>query len=188
MNASQRFPNLTADTAPEPSRPLVNASQRQFGFVPSPVARAARSPALLKYLLSGFGAFDHSSLSHAEREVVAFTVAFENECHYCMALHSAALEREPRLTALREALRAGAPLVDAKLEAIRLFARGVLRDRGRVDEATWEAFTNAGYGEEHALDVVLGVGLYMLSTTTNILTQAPLDPPFEAFRWAKPTR
>lgn len=186
MNSmTTRFPSLTPETAPEASRPFLAGSRKQFGFVPSPVARAARSPSLLKYLMGGFAAFDASSLDHAEREIVAFTVAYENECHYCMALHSATLEREPRLMAMRDALREGKPLADAKLEALRRFTHATLTRHGRVDDETWAAFTAAGYGETHALDVVLGIGLYVLSTTTNILTDAPLDPPFVPFRWSK---
>lgn len=105
-----------------------------------------------------------------------------------MALHSAGAARDAELSPLAESLRSGAPLADPKLEALHRFALAVLREHGRVDEATWAAFEAAGYGEREALDVVLGVGLYVLSTTTNILTRAPLDPPFEPFRWIKPGR
>src|SRR3954447_21428932 len=138
MNTSARFASLDAETAPPAVRPILLGSTRQFGFLPSPVAKAAHSPALLKHLMAGFAAFDGSSLSALEREVVAITVAFEMGCDYCMALHSALLAGKPENVSLLERLRAGSPLVEPKLEALRGFALELVRCRGRVAAACWE--------------------------------------------------
>jgi AhpD family alkylhydroperoxidase len=155
--------------------------------LPSPVARAAQSPALLKHLLAGFGAFEHSSLSALEREVVAFTVAFEIECHYCMSMHSALMARAPNVPeGFVASLRAGTALADSRLEALRSFVREIVRDRGRVSAARLQALDAVGFSEEQALDVLLGVGVYLLSTLTNVVTGAEIDPPFEPFRWQRP--
>jgi len=179
-----RFVPFTADSAPESVRPILRASQRQFGFLPAPVARAAASPALLQHLLAGFSAFDSSSLDPLEREVVAMTVAFEVRCHYCMAMHSALLAREhPQLVA---ALRAGAALPDARLQALADFVRALIAQRGHVPEAAWQRLRAAGYSERQALDALLGTSVYLLSTFANVLTEAPLDAAFEAFRWTAP--
>lgn len=184
--SQHRFPPLSIENAPEGSRPMLAGSGKQFGFVPSPVAKASASPALLKYMLGGFAAFDHSSLSHIEREVVAFAVAYENECHYCMALHSTMLQKDAEHAPLLGAFRAGTPLPDPKLEAIRRLARALVVGRGQVGQDEWEAFAAAGYGRHQALDVLLGVGVYVTSTYTNIFTEAEIDAPFAAQRWTKP--
>jgi uncharacterized peroxidase-related enzyme len=184
---TQRFAPLDVETADPAVRPLLMASAKNFGFLPSPVAKAARSPALLKHLLAGFNAFDHSSLSPVEREVVAFAVSFEIGCSYCMALHSARSANTAELDPLVDALRAGSALPDPKLEALRQFVRGIVRLHGRVPEAQWQALAQAGYGEQQALDALLGVGVYLMSTLTNIVSGAELDPPFVAFRWQKPS-
>lgn len=186
MSASLHFAPLTVDTAPEGARPLLAASARQFGFLPSPVATAAHSPALLKHLLAGFGAFDRTALTPLEREIVAMTVGFAHGCHYCMAMHSALQAGAPDVQPIVQALRDGAPLPDARLEALRRFALAVLHGRGRVAPEVAAAFLAAGYDAARALDVVLGVGVYALSTFANILTEAPLDPPFAAFAWQPP--
>lgn len=182
------FAPLTTETCPDASRRFLAASEKQFGFLPSPVATAARSPSLLAHLFASFAAYERGSLSPLEREVVALTVAFENECHYCMAMHSATLARSGTAPEIVEALRSGTPLGDPRLEALRQFARAVYAGRGRVPEETKQAFERAGFDEGSALDVVLGVGTYVLSTLTNVLTEAPLDAAFEAFRWTKPAR
>jgi AhpD family alkylhydroperoxidase len=179
------FIDYTEHTAPEAARPILRASQQQFGFLPSPVARAAESPALLKHMMASFAAFERSSLNATEREVVAMTVAFEVGCHYCMAMHSALLSREaPQLVA---AARAGAPLPDARLQTLASFVRALLAHHGHVPAETSRALSAAGFSAQQALDAVLGTSVYLLSTYTNILTDAPLDAAFAAFRWEKPS-
>jgi AhpD family alkylhydroperoxidase len=164
---------------------MLAASEQQFGFLPSPVAKAAGSPVLLKYLLGGFGAFDQTSLAPLEREVIAMTVAFEQECHYCMAMHSAMLA-QPEHASLVQALRAGVAVADPRLEALRLFTQTMVRQRGRISAALWSGLARAGFTEAQALEIVLGVGVYLLSTLTNVVTEVELDAPFAAFHWERP--
>ncbi len=165
---------------------MLRATRSQFGFVPSPVAKAAASPELLGHLLAGFRAFDQTSLTPAEREVLALTVAHEHGCSYCMALHSALASQAPELSALVPALRAGAPLADARLEALRLFVRELVRERGQAGRQAWQRLEHAGFSSAQALELVLGVGVYVLSTFTNSVVDAALDPAFTAFAWQKP--
>jgi AhpD family alkylhydroperoxidase len=183
----ERFAPLALESAPAASRPLLQASHKKLGFLASPVAKAARSPALLGFMLAGFPAFDRSSLAPLEREVVALTVAFHNECHYCMAMHSSLLSQRPENASIVAALRAGAPLEEPRLEAVRLLTREVVERRGRVPLESWSRFEAAGLTEENALDVVFGVGVYTLSTLTNVVVGAITDPPFADFAWQKPT-
>lgn len=186
MSYDNPLPRLTLETAPNESRPLLQASARQFGFLPSPLAHAASSPALLKHLVAGFAAFDRTTLTSTEREVVAMTVAFEQGCHYCMALHSALLAPKPELAPLVAALRAGSELPDEKLEALRSFVQRALTQRGHVSAGELESFLAAGFSPEAALDTLLGIGVYVTSTLVNLVTRAELDPAFQAFHWVKP--
>ncbi|WFE50744.1 hypothetical protein [Micromonospora sp. WMMD1155] len=81
------------------------------------------------------------------------------------------------------ALRAGSALPDPRLEALRRFTLAVLDHRGAVPDDELDDFLAAGYLPRHALDVVLGVGAYTMSTFANRLTRAPLDPPLAAHAW-----
>src|SRR5215207_3690034 len=186
MTSTRFFPALTADSAPPAVRPILAASERQFGFLPSPVARVASSPVTLKHLLAGFAAFDHTSLAPLEREVVAMTVAWEIECHYCMAMHSAMLGADTDAKPIVAALRDGSTLPDERLEALRSYVRAVVRDRGSVPEREDAALRAAGFDDAQALEIVLGTGVYLLSTLLNKVTGAELDAPFVAFEWARP--
>jgi uncharacterized peroxidase-related enzyme len=180
------FTALTVDSAPHAVRPLLAASEKKFGFLPSPVALGAHAPAALQHLFASFAAFDRTSLSPLEREVIAMTVAFEHGCHYCMAMHSAMQAASEEAQPIVAALRSGAPLPDARLDALRSFARALVRERGHVPGAIADGLAAAGYGEQQALEIVLGVGVYTLSTFMNIVTDAQLDPPFAAFAWERP--
>jgi AhpD family alkylhydroperoxidase len=184
---SLEFTALTVDSAPTAARPLLAASHKQFGFLPSPVALGAHAPGVLQHLFASFAAFDRTSLSPIEREVIAMTVAFEHGCHYCMAMHTAMQAGSEPAQPVVAALRAGDPLPDARLDALRSFARALVRHRGQVPAPIADAFSAAGYGEPQALEVVLGVGVYTLSTFMNIVTDAQLDTPFVAFAWERPT-
>ena len=59
----------------------------------------------------------------------------------------------------------------------------MLEHRGAVPDDVLDAFLAAGYQPRHALDVVLGVGTYTISTFANRLVRAPLDPPLAAHAW-----
>jgi AhpD family alkylhydroperoxidase len=185
MFTTERFTSLSSETALPAVRATLEASAKSFGFLPAPVAKAAHSPALLRHLLAGFAAFDASTLSEVEREVVAMSVAYEVGCHYCMALHSALLARQPEHAELLRSLREGTPLPAARLESLRGFVRRLVREHGQVSDAAFQAMLEAGFERRQVLDAVLGAGVYVLSTWTNIVTQAELDPPFEAFRWQR---
>ena len=186
MMTNPAFPALTVDTAPPSARHILAASERQFGFLPSPVARVAHAPVTLKHLLAGFAAFDQTSLLPMEREVIAMTVAWEIDCHYCMAMHSAILTGGADAGALLAALRDGSALPDERLEALRSYVRAVVRQGGVVPESDDTALRIAGFDDKQALEIVLGVGVYLLSTLLNKVTGAELDAPFAAFAWERP--
>ncbi len=177
------FSTLTPDTAPTGAGPALAHAQRQFGFIPSPLARMAASPTAVEAFGKLLGLFDRSSLGPLEREVLALTVARFNGCHYCMAMHSAMLAGTAEGAPLVGALREGTALPSPRLEALRRFVLRVLETRGAVGSEAEQALLLAGFGAREALDVVVGVATYTLSTYANRLTDAPLDAAFEAHRW-----
>jgi hypothetical protein len=65
------------------------------------------------------------------------------------------------------------PLPDAKLEALRTFARAMVAKRGWVDQVDIQAFVDAGYGQRQVLEAILGVGLKVMSNDTNHVADTP---------------
>lgn len=172
---SRAFPTLDERTAPEAARPALAAARQAFGMLPSPLRRYALSPTFLAASQGALAAFEGTSLAHLEREVVALTVVNRNDCHYCRALHRGLLRRMGVDAPLREALVANDPLDDPRLEALRRFTLAVLDSAGDVADDAWATFLAAGFDRAQALEVVLGVGAYTMTTLANRLTQSPLE-------------
>ncbi|MFF5975529.1 carboxymuconolactone decarboxylase family protein [Streptomyces sp. NPDC012769] len=131
--------------------------------------RTAHAVALLKespHTLDGFlrlsEIFESTTLDAHSRETVILTVAARNQCHLCVDMH------EAKLAALDPA---SAPAPEA-LDAVRRFTLQVLAASGAVSDAELDAFFAHGYTRQNALEVVLGIGTYTVSTLANRLTRA----------------
>ncbi|WP_410676498.1 carboxymuconolactone decarboxylase family protein [Amycolatopsis sp. cmx-4-68] len=160
------------------------ATAKKFGGnVPSAVARLATSPELLNGFLKLTAIFDATTLPALDREVLVMTVAARNGCHLCVAMHTATLQGLSASPELVAALRAQSTLPSPRLEALRKFVHTVMDTTGDVPPSELAAFTDAGYTARNALEVVLGIGTYTLSTFANRLTGAPLDDVFAEHAW-----
>lgn len=181
------FQSYTLDSAPEASRSGLEDTKRAFGFLPNLQSFMAESPELL----AGYGALwdlmAKSSLTPHEQQVVYMTSNFENNCHYCMAGHSALGKMIKMDPAVIAALRAGTPLPDAKLEALHRFTTIVVRERGFVLDADVDAFIAAGYTRRNVFEVILGVATKVISNYTNHIVHTPYDEFMEGNEWTKPT-
>ncbi len=173
MNRS--FPAFDLETAPAAARPLLAENLKKWGKIPSPLARYAASPITLQTAIAGLDAFEHSSLSPLEREVLAMVMGRKNGCDYCIALHQRLLRLLNAPPGLAEALEHGRPLESARLEALRAFVLELLDRTGDVRPDVWRHFIAAGFDHAAALEVVLGIATYTLTTFANRLTEAPLD-------------
>ncbi|MEU9126265.1 hypothetical protein AB0C96_41795 [Streptomyces sp. NPDC048506] len=91
-------------------------------------------------------------------------------------LHTAKLAELAAGPELIAALREQRPLPDIRLETVRTFTLAVLDHAGAVPADSVQAFLDQGFTRQNALEVVLGIGAYTLSTLANRLTDAPIDP------------
>ncbi|MFC9295096.1 carboxymuconolactone decarboxylase family protein [Streptomyces sp. NPDC057011] len=130
-------------------------------------ARTANAVALLKespHILDGFlkltEIFESTTLDPHSRETVILTVAARNQCHLCVDMH------EAKLASL------GPASDPERLEAVRQFTLQVLASSGAVSDEELERFQSFGYTRQNALEVVLGIGAYTVSTFANRLTRA----------------
>lgn len=180
------FRRHSIETAPEASKLYLEAANAAFGMVPNVEAVMAQAPALLATYMTGWDQVNENSLSPAERQIVYQTANFENNCSYCMPWHTLLSEQAGLSDQDVLALRDGAPLSDPMQEALRLFAKGLLRTNGNIEPAALSAFFEAGYSEQNALDVVLGLAVKLMSNYTNAIAQTPLDAAAKHKAWQKP--
>jgi AhpD family alkylhydroperoxidase len=180
------FPEHTIDSAPTAARRSMQATARRLGYLPTPVARLASSPHLLDAFLTSSGLFETTTLDPVAREVLIMTIATRNGCHVCVAMHTAKLTSLGADADLIAALREQRPLADPRLAALRTFTLEVLAQAGAAGDDAVRAFLAHGYTAQNALEVVLGIGAYTMSTLANRLTQAPLDDQLKPFAWTEP--
>jgi AhpD family alkylhydroperoxidase len=175
------FSDHTVESAPPAARRAMTGIRNEHGYVPAAVARMAASPRLLDGFLRLNKMFEGSSLDPLAREVVVMAIAATNGCHVCVAVHSARLTQLGAESDLITALRAATPLGDTRLEAVRVFTLRVLDTAGAVGDEALGDFLGHGFTAKQALEVVLGIGTYTMSTLANRLTEAPVDKQLSAF-------
>lgn len=175
----------TVDTAPAAARETLAGAQKAYGFVPNLLAVMAEAPSLLTAYRTLSELFDQTSFNPSERQVVLLAASYENDCSYCVAAHSAIAGMQKVPADVIQAIRAGKPIPDAKLEALRRFTAIVVASRGWPEETDMAAFQAAGYTRAQVLEVVLGVGMKTLSNYANHIAEIPLDQAFAPAAWAK---
>lgn len=180
------YPLHDETTAPGAAREHLEATRRSFGMIPNLERVMANAPPLLATYSFGWEVFDQTSLSPIERQVVYQTSNFENECNYCVPWHSLLARQAGADDATVEALRSGSRLADPRLEALRQFTRTLILNRGKASRADLDAFIEAGFAPEQALEVVLGIAIKTMSNFTNSIAATPLDNAVARLAWQKP--
>jgi AhpD family alkylhydroperoxidase len=175
------FTQHTIESAPAASRRSMTAVTAKQGYLPAAVGLLAEPPEALESFLRLSATFDACTLDPVAREVVIMTVAVRNGCHLCVAMHAARLAALGADPAVAAALRSGAALEEGRLDAVRAFTLRVLDTAGEAGEESLAEFLGQGFTRRNALEVVLGIGAYTLSTLANRLTGAPVDEELRAF-------
>ena len=176
MNAP--FPLYDRESAPKESRGVLRAMRNKFGFDLNLFGKLASSPQTLKAYTGVNEIFARGSLSPLEQQVVLLTVSHFHGCDYCVAAHVTGSLANKLPSKVIRAVAAGQVIEDAKLEALRRYTRQMVEQRGHLQEGQLQAFLDAGYSHENALEVITGIALKTISNYANHIMDTPLDEPF----------
>ncbi len=182
----QDFPLLEKASAPAASLPLLEEVEADFGMIPNLERMLSASPPALAGYVRLWELFENSSFNGVEKQVVYQTANFENNCTYCVPWHSFLSQKAGMKEEDNTALRAGTPLSDPKLEALRLFTKALIDHRGHPPEEFTQRFFEAGYTAPQALEVVLGLATKLMSNYANGIAHTPLDSAVASLAWEKP--
>lgn len=174
---------LDLATAPPQTRETLADVKKKYGFLPNLYGIFAHSPAPLAAYLGISAAFDQSSFTPLERNIVLLTTSRANDCRYCVAVHSAVGDMQKHPADVIDAIRNDTPIPDPRLEALRRFTNVLVLERGRPGDAAIKAFLDAGYTEAQVLEAIVGVTLKTLSNYVNHVVDTPLDAAFAGRRW-----
>lgn len=174
----------SAAQAPVQAQPLLAAVQAKYSFVPNLFGALAEAPATLGAYIELGASLEKSSLTAAEQQLVLIATSVENHCAYCVAAHSVVAKQMLKVEAsIVDALRNKTQIADAKLQALAVFTRAVVVNRGAVTGKQLDDFLGAGYSKRQVLEVILGVTMKTLSNYANNLMETKLDDAFSSEAW-----
>jgi uncharacterized peroxidase-related enzyme len=174
----KNFTLHTEATAPEGAAEVLGQVRERYGFIPNLAAYIAESPAALQGLLGLAGAFDQTSFTEVERQLIQLTVSVENNCNYCRSAHTAMASGAGMDGQVVEDILAQRPLAEGRLEALREFTRTLVEERGWAKDEAVNKFIAAGFTKAQVFEVVMGIALKTLTNYSNHLADAQPNPEF----------
>ena len=178
-----KFTLHDSNTAPAGARDFIAGVEKKMGFVPSLYAVFAENPTVLNAYTQLADQLGKSGLSPLEQQIVTIAASVENECHFCVAAHTTISEGAGLDLDVIAAVREDRPIDDPKLEALRVFSKKMVIDRGFVSDTDVDAFIAAGYDRAAVLAVILGVALKVISNYTNHVAETPVNEAFQKHAW-----
>ena len=166
---------------PAASQPHLDAIQQAFGTVPAMFRAAAHSPAALASLWGAFGALGGARLPATLTETLAVAIANRNQCHYCLAAHTA-LGRKAGVSSEALVDAQSGRSNDPRTAAALRFALAVVERRGPVTDAEWQALDQAGFSAEERVELLAHVALNLFTNYLNVAFEVPMDFPAVALR------
>ena len=169
------------------SQEIFDKTQEVLGFVPNMYKSMGNNPALLDSYIYSYNSFRaNSGFNSVEQEVVFLSVAYENNCEYCMAAHSFIGDMMTKVpTEVTNAIRDGKQIPDTKLAALSTLTRSLTVNRGNVSQEEINDFLAAGYTEAHVLGIIAGIAVKTMSNYSNHNTNPEVDAAFAGRIWKK---
>ena len=171
-----RIQLVDPEKAQDRSKELLATIKAKSGRVPNIFKTMAHSPVALQAYLGLSGAFAASKLPIKVREQIALAVGEDNQCHYCVAAHSA-IGKLSGLTP--EEIDAGrrAKSQDSKTNAILKFAKKLSANRGNVTDEELAEVRKAGCSDEEILEIITAVSLNLFTNYVNHVADTAIDFP-----------
>ncbi|OUR94510.1 alkylhydroperoxidase [Flavobacteriales bacterium 34_180_T64] len=178
----------TIDTADAISAKILEAAKKGMGMIPNMYATMANNTALFDAYSHSYKTFrENAGFTSQEQEIIFLSIAFENECDYCMSAHSFVADKMSKVpTEVTDAIRNNTEIEDARYKALSRFSRVMTAKRGNPSPEDIDAFLAAGYTENHILGVIAGIGVKTMSNYFNHVFNTPVDAAFSSRTWVKP--
>lgn len=174
------FTRHTEKTAPKGAAEVLAKVMERYGFIPNLAAYVAEAPQVLDAVMALSTAFDNTTFTPQEQQIILLTVSVLNGCEYCRTAHTGL----GRMSGLDDAtVRAALQLErlpDDRMNALRDFTAAMVKEKGYVSDDKLLAFLNAGYTKAQVFELVMGIALKTLTNYSNHLAKAKPNPEFVA--------
>lgn len=174
------FGALTEASAPVAAAPHFAAMRELFGFVPNLGVALAAEPPVLGAYIAMLGALGTTSLSPVAQQVALTAASHANDADYGVAVHATLAGKMGASAETVARLRAGTPLDDPQLEAVRRFAGAIASKRTQVSDSDVKALTAAGFDRRAAVAIAFAVASKTLANAVAHLARPDIDAAFKA--------
>ena len=171
-----RIDLVTNDNASAAAQPVLAQIHAAFGATPNMFRAVANSPAALASMWGAFGALGSGTLDAKLGEQIAVAIADQNDCHYCLAAHTA-LGRKAGASSEEMAAAQAGQSHDPKTAAALHFAVTVVRQRAKITAADVGALRTAGFADGEIMEIMAHVALNLFTNYVNVAFDLPLDFP-----------
>jgi AhpD family alkylhydroperoxidase len=173
----------TIASAPEKSKPVLEALNRAFGRVPNVAGVMAESPVLLEAFFDLFQRVHAGSFTEAEIQILLLTNAVTNGCAWAVAFHSALALKEGVAPTDVQAIRERRAPGDRGHAALSALTRALIERRGRIDERDANAALAAGFGHARVLEVITVLAASAMTNYAGNIAKPPLEAAFQQHAW-----
>jgi len=171
-----RINPVNIETLDSETAEVLTAVKNNLGMLPNIFTTFAHSPVTLNGYLQLSETLSKGELLGKEREMIAITVAQENQCGYCLSAH-AAIGKGEGLSEEEILLSRTANAKLQKDEAIMKFAQEVVRTQGAVSDESLASIREACGSDGVVLEIVSNVVLNVMTNYLNRLAGTEIDFP-----------
>ena len=168
---------LAADNA---TAKLLQKRERKWGKAFNVTRTIANAPAVLEMMDSVWESLSRTSLSTADRELIAMEMAASNGCHYCVPAHRYVIHEESEFDAATikkiERVSLGQTLADdSRLCTMQRLVRLLVEKRGGLSDSEFASFQSEGISPQQMIETIAEIAHCTVTNFTNRLAQTPLD-------------
>jgi uncharacterized peroxidase-related enzyme len=164
------------DEAPGPAQPILDAVNKQLGFVPNLHRLMSISPGALAGWVGLQGALS-KTLDLKTRDGIALAVSEANGCNYCLSAHGYVAANFAKMSPEEIALNREGRSSDPKRGAAVRFARRLIETRGHVTDADLAAVREAGFADPQVIEIVALSAQFLLTNFMNNVADSDIDFP-----------
>lgn len=184
--ATRLAPVDPAAATPRTAR-LLRERENKWGRSWNVARTIANAPAVLEMMNTVWDCLGRTSLSPADRELIAMEMAVFNGCHYCIPAHRYTARRELQLDsatiALLDYVSRGETLPDGtRLATMQRLVRRLVATRGGLPDDEFESFRAEGVTSQQMIEAIAEIAHCTVTNFTNRLARTPVDPFLEQYR------
>jgi uncharacterized peroxidase-related enzyme len=186
-NPTPRIRPLEPGETENEAATLLATIERRWGKLFNVAKVIANAPMVLKVMDSIWSNLGKSSLSVADRELIAMELAVSNGCHYCVPAHRYAAHEESGLAqdlvAQLDRVSNGETLDgEGRMAIMQQLVRRLEATRGGLGDEEFQQFRDRGVTPQQMIETIAEIAHCTITNFTNRLARTPLDEFTEPYR------